>query len=198
MALRSVAWTFAEKPLRRYNLPVEGQHTTPIERPLSIPNLLLDALDLIWNLRGIGWSWSYKPFPSMSTRSTSIPVIIAKLLIKLVTLDVSHYLMQYFRPSIDSPAGDTIFDPTLSMVPRFACAAFYALCGGMVVFATVDVFYHISTLVGRILYDNQPVNGHRSLTAHGRLPRLPISGASAGTNFFGMCSSRLARDPVRN
>jgi hypothetical protein len=150
MALRSVAWTFAKKPLRRFNPPVE-EHATPIERPLSIPNILLDALDLICNLRGIGWSWSYKPFPSMSTRSTSIPVILAKLLLKLVALDVSHYLMQHFRPSVDTPAGDTLFDPTLSMVPRFACAAFYALCGGMVVFATVDVFYHISTLVGRIL-----------------------------------------------
>jgi hypothetical protein len=66
----------------------------------------------------------------MSTRSTSIPVILAKLLmIKLVALDVSHYLMQYFRPSIDSPAGDTIFGPSSSMVPRCAWVAFFTVCG---------------------------------------------------------------------
>ena len=87
----------------------------------------------------------YKSFPSMSTRSTSIPVILAKLLIKLVALDVSHYLIQHFRPSVDSPSGDTLFDQTLSMVPRFACAAFYALCGGTVVFGIVDVFYPPTT-----------------------------------------------------
>jgi hypothetical protein len=150
MALRSVDWTFANKPLRRYNPPVEGQHA-PIERPLSIPNVLLDALDLICNLRGIGWSWSYKPFPSMSTRSTSIPVIMAKLLFKLVVFDASQYLVQYFRPTVNTPAGDTLFDPTLSMAQRCAWATFYTVLGGVVVFVTVDVAYHIATLVGRIL-----------------------------------------------
>jgi hypothetical protein len=118
---------------------------------LSIPNVLLDAFDLICNLRGIGWSWSHKPFPDTSTRSTFIPVILAKLLFKLVLFDASHYIVQYLRPTVNDPAGDTLFDPTLSMVPRFACAAFYTLCGGMVVFMTVEVYYHISTLVGRIL-----------------------------------------------
>ncbi|KAI0267189.1 hypothetical protein BGY98DRAFT_1084902 [Russula aff. rugulosa BPL654] len=150
MALRSVDWTFANKPLRRYNPPVDGQHA-PIERPLSIPNVLLDALDLICNLRGIGWSWSYKPFPSMSTRSTSIPVIMAKLLFKLVVFDASQYLVQYFRPTVNTPAGDTLFDPTLSMAQRCAWATFYTVLGGVVVFVTVDVAYHIATLVGRIL-----------------------------------------------
>jgi hypothetical protein len=60
VVLRSLAWTIAKQPLRRYNPPVEGQHAAPIERPLTIPNVLLDALDLMFNLRGIGWSWSHK------------------------------------------------------------------------------------------------------------------------------------------
>ena len=68
----------------------------------------------------------------MSTRSTPIPVILAKLLIKLVVFDIS-YLMQRIRPSVDIPAGDTIFELTLSMVPRFAWAAFSTLCGALVV-----------------------------------------------------------------
>ena len=130
---------------------MEDQHAAPAERPLSIPNVLLDALDLVCNLRGIGWSWSYKPFPSLKTRSTSIPVILAKLLFKLVLFDASQYLVQYFRPTANVPAGDTLFDPTLSMVPRYAWAAFYTLFGGIVVFMSVDVAYHMATLVGRIL-----------------------------------------------
>jgi len=189
MALRSVDWTFTRKPLRRYNPPVEGQHPAPVERPLSIPNVLLDALDLTCNLRGIGWSWSYKPFPSMSTRSTSIPVIIAKLLFKLVVFDASHYLVQYFRPTVGVPPGDTLFDPTLSMVPRCAWATLYTLFGGIVVSLTTDVGYQIALLVGRILL--------RSSTAHGHPLQSRNVGAFAGTNFFGTCSSRLDRDPVR-
>jgi len=148
MALRSASWTFTKRPLRRYDPPVEGQHAALVERPLSILNVFVDALDLICNLRGIGWSWSHKPFLSMSARSTSIPVILAKLLFKLVALDASQYLVQHFRPSVDLPAGDTLLDPTLSIIPRCAWAAFYTLCGGVVVFAAIDVLYHISRLVG--------------------------------------------------
>ena len=149
MALRSVTWMFARKPLRRYNPPVEGQRAAPIERPLSIPTVLLDALDLIFNLRGIGWSWSYKPFPSMSTWSTSIPIIIAKLLFKIVVFDASQYLLQYLRPTVDVPAGDTLFDPTLSRVPRCAWATLYTFFKGVRLFVNVDMGYHAATLVGR-------------------------------------------------
>lgn len=153
MALRSVSWTFAKKPLRRYrdDPPGERRHDSPIERASSILNVLLDALDLMFNMRGIGWSWSQRPFPRMGTRSTSILVILTKLLFKLIVYDISHYLVQHFRPSVDVPAGDTIFDPTLNIVPRCAWAAFYAICGAVVVYTTVDVYYHIATLIGRIL-----------------------------------------------
>jgi|SRR6266478_2522626 len=151
MALRSVAWTFAQKPLRRYDPPLEDQHTASTETPLSISNVLLDAVDLMFNMRGIGWSWEHKPFPRKSTRSTSIPAILVKLLLKLTAYDISHYLVQHFRPTVDDPAGDTIFDPTLSIVPRYTWAAFYTICAGMVVYTIVDVLYHTATLIGRIL-----------------------------------------------
>ena len=151
MALRAISWTFARKPLRRYEPPVEGQDAALIERPLSFPNVLLDALDLICNLRGIGWSWSPKPFPKTTTRSTSLPIILAKLLFKLVVSDAAHYIVQYLRPAVNTSTGDTLFDPTLSMVPRCAWAVFYTFCGGIVVYLSVDIYYHVSTLVGRIL-----------------------------------------------
>jgi hypothetical protein len=60
VVLRSVAWTISKEPLRKYNPPVEGQHSAPIERPLTIPNVFLGALDLMFNLRGIRWSWSHE------------------------------------------------------------------------------------------------------------------------------------------
>jgi hypothetical protein len=151
VVLRSLAWTIAKKPLRRYNPPVEGQYATPIERPLTIPNVLLDALDLMFNMRGIGWSWSLKPFPKTTTWSTSIPTTLAELLLKFVAFDISHYLMQRIRPSVNDPAGGTIFDSTLSMVPRFAWAAFCTACGAMMVYTIIDMFYLTSALIGRIL-----------------------------------------------
>ena len=153
IALKSLEWAFAKKPLRRYEPPAEGQQShAPIERRLSIPNVLLDAFDLVCNQRGIGWSWSPKPFPRPSNRrSTSIFSVLAKLLFKLLAFDACHYLIQHTRPSINHPAGDTLFDPTLSLIPRFACAAFFTLCGGLVVYTTVDAMYHAATLVGRVV-----------------------------------------------
>jgi len=65
--------------------------------------------------------------------------------------DASHYVLQYLRPTLNVPAGDTIFDPTLSMVPRCAWAAFYTVCGAVVVYSSVDMYQHIATLIGRIL-----------------------------------------------
>ena len=151
MVLRSLAWTIAEKPLRRYNPPVEGQHASPTERPLSISNVLLDALDLVFNMRGIGWSWSYKPFPKSTTWSTSIPTILGKLILKFVAFDISQGLIQRVRPSVNLPGGDTIFDPILSMVPRYAWAAFCTVCGAVMVYTMIDIFYHIMALIGLIL-----------------------------------------------
>ena len=151
LASRSTAWTFTTRPLRRYNPPPEGQLAAPVERPLSIPNVLLDAFDLICNLRGIGWSWSHNPFPKTSTWSTSIPVILAKLLLNYVENDASNCLLEHFRPSVANPPGDTIFDPSLSIVPQYACAAFYTVCGAMVLITNIDVYYYFATLIGRTL-----------------------------------------------
>ena len=151
LVLRSLAWTIAKKPLRRYNPPVEGQHAAPTERLLTIPNVLLDALDLMFSMRGIGWSWSHKPFPKTTTWSTSIPTILAEFLLEFVAFDTSQYLIQRIRPPVNDPAGGTIFDSTLSVVPRFAGAAFCAACGAMMVYMVIDMFYLASALIGRVL-----------------------------------------------
>jgi len=150
VALKSLQWAFTRKPLKRYERPAGWQHT-PIERELSIANVLLGAFDLLCSQRGIGWSWSSKPFPPTGTRTTSLPSILAKMLLKLVVFDIFHYLVQYTRPSLDIPAGDTLFDPTLSIIPRFALATFLTLCAGVVVYTTVDAMYHFATLVGRLI-----------------------------------------------
>src|SRR5487761_1685997 len=96
MVSKSFEWTFTKKPLRKYELQ-EGQDT-PIERPLSIANALLDALDLFFNQRGIGWSWSSRPFPSESAPPPSISSVLAKILFKFTVLDISQYILDWMAP----------------------------------------------------------------------------------------------------
>ena len=92
----------------------------------------------------------------MGTRPTSIASIIANLFFKSVLFNISLYLVQHIQPSVDDPAGDTIFNPALGMLPCWALAGLYSLCGGMVVYTNVDMLYHISTLIRHIVLQ-QPV-----------------------------------------
>jgi Membrane bound O-acyl transferase family len=155
VALISFEWTFTKTPLRRYE-PPKGQDT-PLERPLSIPNILLDAFDLLCNPRGIGWSWSRTPFPRGSTPSPSIASISAKLLLKCTVIDASQHIIQYVCPSVNNPGGGSLFDPSLRPVHSTALAAFAAVWGGLWVYATVDAGHDIGTLIGRIVF-RQPAS----------------------------------------
>ena len=65
----------------------------------------------------------------------------------LILLDVSIYLVRHIRSFVNDPAGDTIFDPALGLLPRRAVATF----GGVVVYTNVDMLYHVTTLVRRVV-----------------------------------------------
>jgi len=149
-ALRSFEWTFIKKPLRRYETPKRHQDV-PIERSLTLENVLFDAFDLLQNQRGLGWSWSPNPFPRKSTPPTSIALLMAKTLLKMTVLDASQYIIQCLCPSANNPGGGSIFDPNLSFLPRTALAALSGICGGVWVYSLGDSMYHISSLVGRII-----------------------------------------------
>ena len=151
IALRTIGWTFIKRPLRRYDPPKRNQDT-PIERRLSTSTVFLDALDLLGNQRGIGWSWSKNPFPRDSTPPPSIALLLIKTLFKLTLFDASHYIILCVRPGMNNPEGDTIFDPGLALIPRAASAALCYACAGVYTYTTIDCGYHIATLVGRIVY----------------------------------------------
>ena len=147
--MRALEWTFIKKPLRRYELPeVRG---TPVERPLSVANVLVDAFDLLWNQRGIGWSWSPNPFPRESTLPPSITSVCAKMLVKITALDASQYILQLIYPSVDKPGGGSLFDPTLLFLPRVGKAALATILATVHLYAIVDWLYLIATLVGRVI-----------------------------------------------
>jgi hypothetical protein len=127
----------------------EGQHT-PIERPLTITNIILDSIDLLFNQRGIRWSWGPKSYLRTLPPSPSLAVVVIKLLLKLTMYDMTIHLIRRIRPSLDTNAGDTFFDPNLDPLPRAALAGFFTLCGGLSGYMAIEVIYHIATLVGRV------------------------------------------------
>ncbi|KAI9435071.1 hypothetical protein H4582DRAFT_2100529 [Lactarius indigo] len=159
MALRSFEWTFIIKePIRKYELTMDKDTPTLSKKPLSISSVLLDGLDLFFNLRGFGWSWSSQPLPQWTTEPLSIPSLFASFLFRATMFDASRYLMQLVSPAISSsPSGGSIFDPNLSLLPRIASAAFTGLCGGVWTYFLADSVYHMAVLVGRVVF-RQPAS----------------------------------------
>jgi len=151
IALRTIEWTFAKKPLRRYETPKRPQDI-PVERRLSASAVFLDALDLLGNQRGIGWSWSADPFPRDSTPPPSIALLLVKTLFTLTLFDASSYIVLCVCPGTNNPKGGSIFDPSLAPVPRAALAALCGICGGLYSYTTMDSMYLIGMLAGRIVY----------------------------------------------
>ena len=149
MTSKSFEWTFIKKPLRRYELP-EGQDT-PIERPLSVTNVLLDALDLFFNQRGIGWSWSSCPFPSETTPPPSIPSILAQMLLVFTLLNTSPYILHLMGLSLDNTGDHGLFGAILPVLPRTFLVLLTAFVNGMFMYMQLTLMYHVATLIGRII-----------------------------------------------
>jgi hypothetical protein len=150
IALKSFEWTFIiEKPIRRYRTPKEGEPLK--ERPLTLTNIVLDAADLLFNHRGLGWSWSSEPFPRNPSPPPSISRQFLKLLLKITALDAAHYVVQIIRPSTYRLEGDTIFDDTLDLLPHLLQVSVISLCGMVFIYTSVDIMYQVCALFGQIV-----------------------------------------------
>jgi Membrane bound O-acyl transferase family len=157
VSLRSIEWTFAKKPLRRYEPRKREQDPLTERRSMSAGRVLLDAFDLVTNMRGIGWSWSSNPFPHTSTPPPSIAFALFNTVLLLTILDVAHYILQCVIPAVNNSRGGSTFDPSLAIVPRTALAAFCGIVAGVWNCATMDASYHLAMLVGRIIF-RQPAS----------------------------------------
>ena len=150
VALKSFEWTFIIKePIRRYETPKKGEPLR--ERPLTVSNTFFDAADLLFNFRGLGWSWSSEPFLRNTDPPLSIPKQFLYLLVMTTAFDAAHYLVQLICPSASSLKGDTIFDETLSLVPRLllvSCISFFSM---LVIYCSVEVMYQFCALFGQIV-----------------------------------------------
>ncbi|KAI0272981.1 hypothetical protein BGY98DRAFT_1000098 [Russula aff. rugulosa BPL654] len=150
VALKSFEWTFIIKdPIRRYETPKEGQPSKV--RPLSVANIFFDASDLLFNHRGLGWSWSSEPFPRNPDPPPSISRQFLELLLKVTAFDAAHYIVLLIRPSLSRLEGDTIFDETLDLVPRLLLVSCISFCGMIVIYSSVEVMYQVCALFGQIV-----------------------------------------------
>ncbi|TFY74242.1 hypothetical protein EWM64_g9770, partial [Hericium alpestre] len=101
----------------------------PAEYPSNIIGILIDGVDLCFNLRGVGWNWASKtPFPPRppTTRKKLILDSLSTFVQTILLSDFSLFALQSFtlspstRPTISGYGS--IIDPTLPFPARYAKA----------------------------------------------------------------------------
>ena len=136
IAMRAAIWTFQTEPCFRLQYS-RGQHSSfasqiakkHVPGTSRLSRVAMDALNLICNLRGIGWNWSKAKGLYIPTETRPVHSRIKFLLFTLlsafscaITLDIFRVCVQSFSPTkFCSPQEDdnTIFDHTLPPLQRY-------------------------------------------------------------------------------
>ncbi|PPR00894.1 hypothetical protein CVT24_000379 [Panaeolus cyanescens] len=136
LSIRVITWTFRIQPYQRF----------------KSTNTPMDALDLCFNLRGIGWSWSNGLRIPKENRPTSKPSFIWHCFFRMVSLlvlfDFLHFTIQYLIPeTYENAHGATIFLPTLPIIQRYLLAWLVTFMGGLVVCSAIQIIYLLQTII---------------------------------------------------
>ncbi|KAF7312355.1 MBOAT-2 domain-containing protein [Mycena indigotica] len=127
---------------------------TPTRLNHQSTNLYADALDLTFNLRGVGWSFSsnmqlpveYRP---LTSRSIFLVSVLKSLASHILAFDFFHYIAQSLGPDhVGSTAGFSIFDPSLqNPLTRHLNASTLTLLVGICIYAAVEIGHQVLTLI---------------------------------------------------
>lgn len=139
MSMRITEWSLVRKPYTR---------TDPSEK-----NVFRNALDLMFNFRGIGWTWSRgiplpeNPWRNMSPRAFMLFNVFAIIKYELL-IDTCIYAVQLFGPTtIATPAGGSIYDANLPPLLRYARSTLIAYLFGLTMAYGIDALYHIMAFI---------------------------------------------------
>jgi hypothetical protein len=144
IAMRVLDWTLVSQPLQR--LP------SPTSKSVSSP--YVNALDLVWNIRGVGWSFSSPSSIPLHphAREGRLAFALRTLLYGLLALtiyDGTHHGVQLMGPTtFGHPRGGSIFDPSLPPLPRYMRSLFVTFVSGLVLYFSLDAMYSVMTLFG--------------------------------------------------
>ncbi|KAF4614240.1 hypothetical protein D9613_007731 [Agrocybe pediades] len=136
--------------------------TTPYRRTDQSGGLLLDALDLTANMRGIGWSWSTglklpKETRNMSSQSSFLFSTFRSLFIQLLFADSFLLAVQSFE-GIFAPVGATIFDSSLPPIPRYIRSSCITFLTGMGIYHIISIYYALATIIALTILPRGPKN----------------------------------------
>jgi hypothetical protein len=119
--------------------------------------VLLDAWDLFFAFRGVGWNWSrglHLPLipPGSRYAAKRGPFLVrtfGALIFCVIAIDSLLYFVQWFDPStIGSTKGGSIFDPDLPPFLRYSRSWMLSLIGAMMVYVMIRIGYDFCSVIG--------------------------------------------------
>ena len=151
VAIRTLEWAFLKEPLKRHLRPAS-----------STPSLVMDALDLATNIRGIGWSWSKGAYVPPETRPTSsrsafCSYVLLSTLVHGFICGILHIALQAFSPEVSTvPGGGTIFDASLPPLIRYVRSSIIAVAAAFGIYSILQFSYSVCTLIGVAVFRQDP------------------------------------------
>ncbi|KAL1706614.1 membrane bound O-acyl transferase family-domain-containing protein [Schizophyllum commune] len=147
LAMQLVTFAIAPKPLYRTDQP------PPKCNKLSLCTLLSNALDLMFNARGIGWNWgTIIPKPTYPTRrSRAILYSLISFILHTLLVDAVLSVMYALNPALRNPEGASMFlDYTGAPLSPLHTTAI-TLCMGTIIYAAVVYPYDAVRITALIL-----------------------------------------------
>ncbi|KAF9565191.1 hypothetical protein CPC08DRAFT_759663 [Agrocybe pediades] len=136
--------------------------SNPYTRTHPTGNVFLDAFDLSFNLRGIGWSWSQGLRVAKETKDTSsLPSFLLStffaFLFHFFLFDAFLVIVQSFQ-GLDSPYGASIFDHTLPPLQRYTRSSLICFFSGLVIYHAIVLIQQLVAFLSLLLLPNGPNN----------------------------------------
>ncbi|TFK45870.1 hypothetical protein OE88DRAFT_1668739 [Heliocybe sulcata] len=156
IALRVVDWTFQKSPLTR--LSPGGEESQP--KRVSTFRLFGDALDLVFNLRGIGWRWSRSayippsPWPNPRSKPEFVLTSLFTSILRFVVFDCIQYSIQVSYPLLADHRGASLFDPSLPPLARYLKAWLICIGTGFIIYHGLQAWYQQAAIVGVLVFQH--------------------------------------------
>ncbi|KAF8838767.1 hypothetical protein BDN67DRAFT_997542 [Paxillus ammoniavirescens] len=145
IATRALDWTLKKEPLKRHLRP-SG----------ATPSTTMDAFDLAFNLRGIGWDWSKGLQVPRETRPPTPVKFVAYTIfsagLHAFICGVVHTAIQSFLPN----ASGSIIDETLPFFVRFLRTCIISNFGALGICCHLQMAYDLCTIPGILILKQDP------------------------------------------
>ena len=147
LVMRVSIWTFQQEPFQRH-------------KPSN--NIALDATDLCFNLRGVGWSWSKGLKIARESRNTAsrpkfLLTTFLHFLFYITLFDLAHFIVVSFDPhNLGSPTGISIFDPSLPPIQRYFRSSLITFIAGLTIYYAIQAIFFLCSLPAVAIFRQSP------------------------------------------